>query len=57
MIKKINKKLRAGFCLHAQTVDKVAKARCIIIAIELHRIAKVTLAKTKSINSVYRKVA
>ena len=40
-----------------QTVDKVAKARRIIIAIELYRMAKVTLAKTKSISSVYRKVA
>ena len=40
-----------------QTVDKVAKARRFIIAIELYRMAKVTLAKTKSINSVYRKVA
>jgi hypothetical protein len=41
----------------AQTVDKVAKARRVIIVIELYRMAKVTLAKTKSINSVYRKVA
>ena len=40
-----------------QTVDKVAKVRRIIIAIELYRTAKVTLAKTKSKNSVYRKVA
>ena len=36
---------------------KVAKARRIIIAIELYRMSKVTLAKTKSINSVYRKMA
>ena len=35
----------------------MAKARRFIIAIELYRMAKVTLAKTKSINSVYRKVA
>ena len=40
-----------------QTVDKEAKARRVIIVIELYRMAKVTLAKTKSKNSVYRKVA
>ena len=39
-----------------QTVDKEAKARRVIIVIELYRMAKVTLAKTKSKNSVYRKV-
>ncbi len=38
------------------TVDKVAKARRVVIVIELYRMAKVTLAKTKSKNSVYRKV-
>ena len=38
-----------------QTVDKVAKARRIIIALELYRTAKVTLAKTKSKNTVNRK--
>lgn len=31
-----------------QTVDKMAKARRVIIAIELYRMANVTLAKTKS---------
>jgi len=35
----------------------VAKARLIIIAIALYRTAKVTLAKIKSKNSVYRKGA
>ena len=40
-----------------QTVDKVAKARLVVIAIELYRTAKVTLTKIKSKNSVYRKVA
>ena len=55
----INDKKQKGneFYSLPQTVDKVAKARRIIIAIELYRMAKVTLAKTKSINSVYRKVA
>ena len=40
-----------------QTVDKEAKARRVIIVIELYRMVKATLAKTKSKNSVYRKVA
>ena len=39
-----------------QTVDKEAKARRVIIVIELYRMAKIALTKTKSKNSVYRKV-
>jgi len=30
-----------------QTVNKVTKMRCVIIAIDLYRMAKVTLAKAK----------
>lgn len=41
----------------ASDFGKVAKVRRVIIAIELYRMAKVILAKTKSINGVYRKVA